>query len=339
MLSFIGLHLMFGTCFYLTVFPFMAVAVWLGFIPGSLWDWLFAKLRTPRRLGLRIYYDGECGFCQRMTWILRTFLLLPETRIAQVQSDERIEAAFRANDSWVVVDHEDRMHLHFDGVLTVVRASPIAWPLLPILALPPVKALGNAAYKFVARSRGWLSKLVFFLRPRVMTVRPSLLRNVVALGLIGFVCLLNARSVHETMKRVIPRQLHALGRAVKLDQNWDMFAKGTEVDGWYVLRGVKADGSEVDLVTGAQPVSWDKPARISSMYPSHRWGVAVMQTRDETTPARRENFARYACEAWNDVHDGDERLVEVELVFMKELTEIGFVHPPRKQTLITLACE
>lgn len=335
MLGFIGLHVMFGVCFYLTVFPFMAVAIWLGVLPGPVWDRVFSWLRTEKRTGLRIYYDGDCGFCQRTAWILRTFLLLPETPVVKAQSDATIEQVFRANDSWVVIDHAGKQHLHFDGIVTVLRHSPIAWPLAPLAGLPPCRAIGNACYRLLAKNRNLASKLTFFLRPRPMNVKPSLIRSGLAFALIGFVCLLNIRTLHDMTKRLVPRPLEAAGRAVHIAQKWDMFVNGTEHDGWYVLRAVKADGTELDLITGA-PVTYEKPLGISSMYPTHRWAVCVILSRE--TDRRGGNFVRYICDDWNRSHDGGDRLVEVELVHMYEFTEPGFEHPAQRQSIAILRC-
>lgn len=66
--SFILLHISFGLCFELGIFPLLSASCWLVFIPTSSWDSLEEHLATAQRQGLIIYYDVDCGFCKKVVY-------------------------------------------------------------------------------------------------------------------------------------------------------------------------------------------------------------------------------------------------------------------------------
>jgi hypothetical protein len=42
-------------------------------------------------------------------------------------------------------------------------------------------------------------------------------------------------------------------------------------DGWFVFHGQFADGTSEDLLTGASPVSYERPPLASATFPNFRW--------------------------------------------------------------------
>src|ERR1044071_2208388 len=109
-LAFVGMHLGLRSCLQLGPFPFVSSVAMLPFLPTWFWEKIFSRLATPARLGLKIYYDGDCGFCLKSVRILRTFLLLSKTPILAAQSDPSIFADLQEKNSWVVVDHKGNRH-------------------------------------------------------------------------------------------------------------------------------------------------------------------------------------------------------------------------------------
>ena len=71
---FIGFHLGLGFSLELGPFPYICSVAWTAFLPSWFWDKIFHWLRTPARLGLKIYYDGDCGFCKKTVLLIRTRL-------------------------------------------------------------------------------------------------------------------------------------------------------------------------------------------------------------------------------------------------------------------------
>ena len=123
----IGMHLAFAATLQIGLFSWICSAMWLALLPPWVWDKLFSRFRRdPRRLGLTIHYDGDCGFCRRMVLLLRAFILLPETRISEARNDPEIERDMRALNSWVVTDCEDKRHYRFEALSYVLSCSPWA---------------------------------------------------------------------------------------------------------------------------------------------------------------------------------------------------------------------
>ncbi|RMF21028.1 MAG: DUF393 domain-containing protein, partial [Cyanobacteria bacterium J083] len=152
--SFIGLHISFGLCFTLGIFPFLSTATWFAFIPSFVWDKLAKRYYSAERAGLKINYDVNCGFCQKMVRFLRTFLLLPSnTPLKVAQDDPSIYADMQAHNSWVVEDWQNRRYFKWEGMIYVVSLSPILGWLAPILRIPPLKVLGTKIYETIANNR------------------------------------------------------------------------------------------------------------------------------------------------------------------------------------------
>jgi len=75
----------------------------------------------------------------------------------------------------------------------------------------------------------------------------------------------------------MPGALKTIGTAVRLDQNWNMFAPyPMKDDGWYIIPARLANGKEVDLFHNGDPVSYDKPTYVSKSYEDSRWRRYMM---------------------------------------------------------------
>jgi hypothetical protein len=96
-----------------------------------------------------------------------------------------------------------------------------------------------------------------------------------------------------------------------------MFApRPPETDGWFVCRGVLADGSERDLLRDGRPVEWGKPARVSPLYPNERWRKFLMNLPTDGQDENRAHLLRYLWENWNATHPPEQQLLRLELHFI-----------------------
>jgi predicted DCC family thiol-disulfide oxidoreductase YuxK len=326
-------------CLELGLFPWVSLVALIPFLTTGWWDAWAARLRTPARRGLRIFYDRECGFCRKAVLLIREFLLLPETPIRHAQDDPGIDEAMRRQRSWVVVDADGRRHLRFDAMLAILRASPLAWWLRPILAWEPLAALGGATYRAVADHRPLFGRLFAPLRPRRLTVRTSRLAHGLALAAFGYVLWWNIATLPSTAP--MPRAIRWIGQMLQISQRWDMFAPvPMKSDGWYVIPGMLADGRLVDLMRGGGPISWEKPALVSAMYPNQRWRKYLVNLHKKSYSAHRPLFARYICRNWNTGADPSRRLESLELIYMREDTPApGESAQVRPVVLLQHACQ
>lgn len=96
-------------------------------------------------------------------------------------------------------------------------------------------------------------------------------------------------------QRWFPDGASVLGRALHLGQNWRLFTPEPPSDrGWFVVPVELRDGRSFDYMTRAS-VSWTKPARISALYPDHRWRKYFLNFRQAEHAAFRPAFAEHVC--------------------------------------------
>lgn len=335
-LLFLALHLGFGLSMRLGFFPWISAASWLVFLPSEFWDALFARLRTPSRLGLKVYYDGDCGFCKRGARLLKTFLLLPETPLLPAQSDANVHEAMVKHHSWVVGDAEGRLYVKFEAAIAVARQSPLVFWLAPVLALPPVAAVGRRAYEFVAANRHRTGAIVRFLSPRELQVNLPRPLNVAAGFLFAYALVWNVWLLdRERLSPMMPGWARPIGFATTVAQHWDMFAPFPwSDDGWYVSVAELRDGREVDVFRGGSPVSWEKPEWVVDDYPSQRWRKFLMNLSRDSYAGLRRPYAEFLVRDWNRRHDGDGQIERFELYFMREWTRPDYETAPLQKVLL-----
>lgn len=107
----------------------------------------------------------------------------------------------------------------------------------------------------------------------------------------------------------------------RVDQYWNMFSPfPLKEDGWYVMQGLLANGSEVDLFREGTAVTWEKPTDIASMYSNERWRKYLMNIWAKKNAAYRPYYADYLCRDWNRSHSFEEQLRSLKIVFNLEFT-------------------
>lgn len=314
-LSFFSLQLGLALTLKLGLFPLVSMAALLPFIPGSFWDRILSRLRTPERTGLRIYYDAECGFCKKLLRLIHTFFLLPDTNIQPAQSDPVIDKDMQEHNSWVVIDSRGNKHYKFDALIEVFRVSPLLWPTVPLLGW--ARALGTRLYEWVADNRGRLSPTLAALRYRRLTVRQPLWLTVVCAFCLAFVVADNMGSVARSPIR-IPARMAPFGQVLNIHQNWKMFAPSPiRIYSWYVVVGKLSDGREIDLWTG-NTLSWEKPKPPIPWQGNYRWRTYMKYLGSEKQRSLRPYFGAYVCRKWNEDQSAGVAVQELTLYRLDE---------------------
>ena len=232
-------HLSLGLTLNLGLLTIVSCFTWLAFIPSSVWDRWAQRAFTPKQLGLKIYYDAECGFCKKVVHLLRTFLVLPRRVPLQIaQGDPIIQAAMETQNSWVIVDWQGQHHYKWQGIAYVVSLSPIVNPLARVLRWPPLMALGTRIYETIANNRRFAGNFTKPFNYQSFTVRPTGIFSVGTVCLLLLVTLMNVRSlavqsaasappaIEPSGQRTNPivQGLVVLGQTARLDQSWHIFS-------------------------------------------------------------------------------------------------------------------
>jgi predicted DCC family thiol-disulfide oxidoreductase YuxK len=348
--SFILLHLGFGLSFHLGIFPFLSMTHWLPFIPSQVWDRLDRRVQTPERQGLRIHYDRDCGFCKKVVYCLRTFLILPRTPILVAQENPSVHEDMVAQNSWVVEDWQGRRYFKWEAIAYVVSLSPVFWFLAPILRLPPLMALGTSIYQWIASHRRFMGNFTKGLKFRPLTVRSYLPLNILAVAFLLLTTFWNLRSfvrqsvirkdldtpLVQSIDRLLTRKtfntLDPIAKITRLDQYWSIFAPGPpRDDSWYVAVSQLADGTKVDLFREGNPVSWDKPtdADRNRLYKTMQWRQYFINLDRAIGRSVYPDFGDYLCRSWNARHDSTRRVQSIQVYILRERT----VPPGEVQTV------
>lgn len=331
MLAFMAMHLGFLLCLELGHFPFVSFASLTSFVGAWFWNW---RTRQPRvQLPVTIYYDQDCGFCRRTCLLFRGLLGLQRAEILPAQPHPRARGLLESNQSWVVIDHEDRAWLKWPAFVALLRVSPVFGGLARPLSAGALTRPGNAVYDFVGRHRGSFAAAFTRLLPeRQENFEPGPGWQKVAAAAVVLVGLWNLGTIQVIPKDVY-RELTASIQLLRLDQFWDMFAPYPyKDDGWMVIEGRLADGTVVDVLHPDRPVSYDKPHHLSQTHRNIRWHTYLGRISQREYADNRLWFAKYLCRDWNadklEQHR-ERRLMAFKINYVTETT------PPPGQPLLT----
>jgi predicted DCC family thiol-disulfide oxidoreductase YuxK len=107
-----------------------------------------------------VLFDGGCGLCSRTLRMLHHLDVFHKTVPLDIAHDwptiekkfPRIDFAAAMRDMHVITS-DGQIDRGFDAYRSLAWVLPLAWPILPLLYLPPVRWLGWRIYRRVADNR------------------------------------------------------------------------------------------------------------------------------------------------------------------------------------------
>jgi predicted DCC family thiol-disulfide oxidoreductase YuxK len=327
----ITLHLSFCVFLHIGLFSWVAISGLMGLIPTLVWDKLGARL--TRRFGhVEIFYDGDCRFCRTSAWLIYTFLVLPEAAVRPAQEDPAVLERMRRDDSWVVRTRDGTLHTEFHAMVKLFGASPLWFWLAPVCRMSFASRIGARTYRLVANHR---PKVCIIEEPASDKYsRPgTVLSSALGISVLVIILVTNLASVGVFVAPSVadkPRYCSlpistSVHRAAefygRLNQYWGLFTMNFSGrgDGWYVIPGYLADGSQIDLFRGGAPLTFEKPANPAALYPTERWRKYFeFMSRARHGPLR-ERYAAVLCRDWNKAHpDPSSQLLKLEEIYMSD---------------------
>lgn len=119
------------------------------------------------------------------------------------------------------------------------------------------------------------------------------------------------------------------GRIFAALQNWRLFAPYPfRDDGWFIVEGSLADGRQIDLLRGGQPLSMYKPEQVSAQFANQRWRRFYQNLWLRANPRHIPFYCKWELERWNRAHP--EKLTRVRLLFVQEWSELPGKAPELK---------
>jgi hypothetical protein len=112
-----------------------------------------------------------------------------------------------------------------------------------------------------------------------------------------------------------------LAGVTTLGQQWSLFSPQPAIDdGWFVMEGIKPDGTRVDVWNGGGEPRFEKPLDFTAGYRNEQWIKFLFHMNRTTSDTDRAYFARYLCRNWNENHAAVARVKVIEINYMLELT-------------------
>jgi hypothetical protein len=193
---------------------------------------------------------------------------------------------------------------------------------------------------------GWADAPAGDRRPRPLAWTHHWAVNGAAFGLLLLVFNWNLSTLQKHFPKApsVPHEVRWIGNVLRLDQKWDMFAPfPLKDDGWWRMPGTTMGGRHVDVWSGGEPewvpvdtsdghtpalhpadpgleLSRAKPADVRATFPDQRWRKYMRNLWQKENKSMRLYLGKHLCRAWNETHSGKDRLRELRMVYMKELT-------------------
>jgi len=114
---------------------------------------------TASRQALIVLFDGGCPICRRTVRTLQRLDWLEQLQFADATDDEirrRVAPTLTLDEAMRqmnVVDGSGRLSGGFDAQLRIARRVPALWLLGVLGALPGVRQIGSAVYRYIAAHR------------------------------------------------------------------------------------------------------------------------------------------------------------------------------------------
>jgi len=295
-----SLHFGIIATMWIGVFPWTCQVMWIMFVPTPFWDKVTELYRSQKFGKLAIYYDGECRFCEKSVLIIREFFLLDEVSIKETQSVPEIHKLMLKENSWVVVNPEGKRFFHFQGMLEVMRHSPVLKWFVPIFRLPVFAAPLTGIYKWVASHRQLMGRYSQYLEIKPAKKEISWVNWIYQMsGVFMFMTLFMWNIT--TVKRwgIQAPFFQNISRWLHLYQEWNMFAPFPKMDNiWVEIPATLGDGSEIELLTGDRDIYSIKDQKFHRVVPNEHWRKFYLNLSERTDYARY--YGGYLCREWNE---------------------------------------
>jgi hypothetical protein len=285
------MHVSFIFLLNVGAFPYVCMVMLILLVPDSWIDKFFCK-RRERQSGITIYYEPGCAFCQRVSLILREFLLSPTSPVLAASADPQAQRLLSEHQSWVIRGTNGAFYLKWRAMSYLLRQNgllaPCAW------ALEHVGSPLDQTYDIIGRSRRWLgpiTKVLFPFNSQQPIGRPAL----VVCGFIMVLTLLG--NVLDVAQLSFPglRGFEHITATLQVRQSWRVFAPGPVH--WQRTYGIETHHDEdrmIDLKEALSKPIIESQTKESVLFSSTRWAKYFTRL-DELNEEAWSAFGSYLC--------------------------------------------
>lgn len=295
-------------------FPYICIAVWLGLLPSSFWNRLFAQKGINNSI---IYYDGQCGFCYKGVLLLKEFFKI-NSKLYPAQVNIKVQKLMNEYNSWVVFDEKSHQYyFRYEAFLILIQDR---WFRI-LFNNPLMRNIGNIVYLLISKNRGFFSSITAIFKLRTINLKKSYLIVLVTasmiLGtLVWNINVLGKYQIPLTHQMTIFRYLH-------LYQHWDMFSPNPKLDDtWFVFEGVFNDKKREYLLFPQEKSKDAKAIYVKNVTTKHwRKMFANLMNNNEL----KKYFIEYLCRYYNIINYSKKRAKLLE-VTVREYSQMNTLY-------------
>ena len=327
-----AMHASFLFCLNIGAFPFISLATLILLVPDSWWDRLLAR-RRERLARVQIFFEPGCGFCERISLLLREFLLAPSAKVMPASADPEALRLLTEHNSWVVRGADGSVHLKWQALVYLMRENLLLAPLGWLTDLPSLRTAMARLYDAIGRQRrrlGALARRLLPIRtqPAIGPATEILCGTLMWLALVSNVMSLNGVLFDSkflffggTSKSVSRNNAFD---ALQIGQSWRLFAPmPVHAQHHYRIRAELTDGSIVDLMSRMPvPIVRSNPDGYAISFVSHRW-LKFFSRFDDLSPQQWSALGLYFCRKaaeWDAGLRGKVRAIEIA-IFVQAVDE------------------
>lgn len=107
---------------------------------------------------IQIFYDGDCGLCQRTVRVLKRLDTLKRLQWVDFRTT-RVDIDTSRLEHEMAATSGGRTYFGFSAYRALSWKVPAFWPLLPLLYLPGARLIGDAVYRRIAERRQGICRI------------------------------------------------------------------------------------------------------------------------------------------------------------------------------------
>jgi len=266
-----AMHIAFIFCLNVGGFPYLCLAMLFLLVPDS---WIDALLqgRRARLQRVAIYYEPACGFCERISLLLREFLLSPTAAVLPATADSRAMQLLTEHRSWVIRGSDGSWHLKWRALAYLLKQNPALATFGRLSDMRYFRQAAEKLYDAIGRKRRQLGPVAKTLLPiRRQRTLPRL--AVVLCGVLAVLALLgNIGTIVEPWLGK-STALEKLTAWAQVKQRWNLFAPvPTHLRREYRINATLEGGPPIDLMRLLRVplIQATADGRLVE-FPNHRW--------------------------------------------------------------------
>lgn len=288
-----SMHISFMFALNIGGFPFLCLTMLLILVPDAWIDRVLER-RRKRLQNVAIFFEPDCAFCEKISRLIREFLLPPATPVLPASADAEAMHLLRAHNSWVVRGADGDVRLKWRAVAYILSESLLLRPFGWLTDARPLRSVFERLYDSIGRSRRTLGRLT----QRLLKFRSEAAPGPAMLALCGGLMLLAfIGNIHHATRPTsgASTELDHLVATLQVGQRWSLFAPvPVHSHHTYRVSARTEDGATFDLLAASTRPFLRTRREGGLEFPNHRW-LKYFNRASSLSERDRVTLGDYLC--------------------------------------------